>query len=179
MAFVVDREGLQVLYRSEAERLLVFFVRRTYDTQLSMDLIGETFARASERGGRFRGATEQDAAAWLWGIARHVLADALRRGYAERRALRRLGVQSPVLGGDEQAEAERRAGLGDLRVMVLAALETLRPEQREALRLRVVLELDYPAIAERLGISQPAARARVSRGLRALASSLDVAEGSV
>jgi RNA polymerase sigma factor (sigma-70 family) len=76
-----------------------------------------------------------------------------------------------------QAEVERRAGLHDLRLMVLAALETLVPEQREALRLRVVLELDYAAVAERLGISQQAARARVSRGLRALAGSLDVAEG--
>jgi RNA polymerase sigma factor (sigma-70 family) len=58
-------------------------------------------------------------------------------------------------------------------VMVLAALETLAPEQREALRLRVVMELGYPAVAARLGISQQAARARVSRGLRALALSLD------
>jgi RNA polymerase sigma-70 factor (ECF subfamily) len=57
-------------------------------------------------------------------------------------------------------------------------LETLAPDQREALRLRVVLELDYASVAERLGISQQAARARVSRGLRALASSLDAVEGT-
>jgi RNA polymerase sigma-70 factor (ECF subfamily) len=177
MAFVVDREGLRVLYGEQAGSLLVFFVRRTYDPQLAMDLIGETFARAFERRGRFRGASEREAAAWLWGIARHVLADALRRGRAERRALRRLGLEAPALAPDVQAEVERRAGLHDLRLMVLAALETLAPEQREALRLRVVLELDYAAVAERLGISQQAARARVSRGLRALAGSLDVAEG--
>jgi RNA polymerase sigma factor (sigma-70 family) len=177
MAFVIDREGLGVLYRDEAERLLAFFVRRTYDPQLALDLIGETFARAFERGGRFHGDTEQEAAAWVWGIARHVLSDTLRRGRAERRAVQRLGVQAPLLNADEQAEIERRVGLGDLRAMVMAALETLAPDQREALRLRVVLELDYPSVAERLGISQQAARARVSRGLRALASSLDAVEG--
>jgi RNA polymerase sigma factor (sigma-70 family) len=177
MAFVIDREGLGILYRDEAERLLAFFVRRTYDPQLALDLIGETFARAFERGGRFHGETEQEAAAWMWGIARHVLSDTLRRGRAERRAVHRLGVQAPLLNADEQAEIERRVGLGDLRAMVMAALETLAPDQREALRLRVVLELDYASVAERLGISQQAARARVSRGLRALASSLDAVEG--
>jgi RNA polymerase sigma-70 factor (ECF subfamily) len=178
MRFAIDREGLGILYRAESERLLVFFVRRTYDPQLSMDLIGETFARAFERGGRFRGATEAEAAAWLWRIARNVLTDALRRGNAERRAIRRLGVQATTPDASELAELERAAGLQDLRAMVLAALESLAPEQREALRLRIVLELDYPAVAERLGISQQAARARVSRGLRALAGSLDVVEGA-
>jgi RNA polymerase sigma-70 factor (ECF subfamily) len=178
MAFEIDREGLGVLYGSEAERLLAFFVRRTYDPQLAMDLIGETFARAFERGGRFRGATAEEATAWLWAIARNVLADALRRGHAERRAIERLGVQTPVLNDDEQAEVERSVGLKDLRIMVLAALDTLAPEQREALRLRVVMELDYPVVAKRLGISQATARARVSRGLRALAVSLDAVEGT-
>ncbi len=177
MDFVIDRESLSALYRGQAERLLVFFGRRTYDAQLAMDLIGETFARAFEQRNRFRGSSEGEAVAWVWGIARNVLADALRRGNAERRALRRLGVQAPLLGSDAEAELERRAGLHDMRVMVLAALETLAPDQREALRLRVVLELDYAAVAERLGISQQAARARVSRGLRALGASLDVAEG--
>jgi len=176
MSFAFDREGLGVLYRAQAERLLAFFVRRTYDPQLSLDLVGETFTRAFERSGGFCGDTEEEAAAWIWGIARHVLTDSLRRGNAERRALRRLGVQPPLLSSDEQADVERRAGLADLRQMVLAALETLAPDQREALRLRVVLELDYPAVAVRLGISQEAARARVSRGLRALSSSLDVVE---
>jgi DNA-directed RNA polymerase specialized sigma24 family protein len=45
MGFEIDREGLGVLYRGEAERLLAFFVRRTHDPQLAMDLISETFAR--------------------------------------------------------------------------------------------------------------------------------------
>jgi RNA polymerase sigma-70 factor (ECF subfamily) len=40
-------------------------------------------------------------------------------------------------------------------------------------RLRVVDELPYPDVAARLGISEQAARARVSRALRALAGALD------
>jgi len=54
----------------------------------------------------------------------------------------------------------------------------LPAEQREALQLRVVDELDYPTVADRLGVSEVAARARVSRALRALAGALDVVEGT-
>ena len=53
------------------------------------------------------------------------------------------------------------------------ALAELGPEQREAVRLRVVDELGYPAVAARLGVSEQTARARVSRGLRALAAAVN------
>lgn len=49
----------------------------------------------------------------------------------------------------------------------------LSPAVRDAMRLRVVDELAYPALAARLGTTEPAARARVSRGLAALADALD------
>jgi DNA-directed RNA polymerase specialized sigma24 family protein len=43
----------------------------------------------------------------------------------------------------------------------------------DALHLRVVQELDYAVVARRLGVTEATARARVSRGLRKLAESLD------
>jgi DNA-directed RNA polymerase specialized sigma24 family protein len=52
-------------------------------------------------------------------------------------------------------------------------LARLSPEQRNALRMRVVEELEYPEVARRLQASEEAARARVSRGLRQLAAELD------
>ena len=66
------------------------------------------------------------------------------------------------------ARRPRRAALGRQ-----GALAELGPEQREAVRLRVVDELGYPAVAARLGVSEQTARARVSRGLRALAAAVD------
>ena len=163
------------LYRRESARLLVFFTCRTYDAQLAVDLVAETFARAYESRARVRG---EQPAAWLWGIARNVLRDAHRRGSAERRALRRLAVEPPALNDGEVARIEELAGLGELRSAVAAALQTLPAEQRDALQLRVVDELDYPTVADRLGVSEVAARARVSRALRALAGALDVVEGT-
>ena len=100
------------------------------------------------------------------------------RGAAPRAArsaapLARLGVEPPALEAEEQIRIEELAALGELRSAVQGALAELGPEQREAVRLRVVDELGYPAVAARLGVSEQTARARVSRGLRALAAAVD------
>jgi len=96
-----------------------------------------------------------------------------RRGHAERRALTRLQLERPPADADLLAEIERRAGLSALRLELAAALAQLSPAVRSAVQLRVVDELPYPDVAQRLGISEQAARARVSRGLAALAGLLD------
>ncbi len=166
-------EHVAAAYDRDARRLLVWFTRRTYDAQLAADLVGETYARAYADRRRFRGEPDADAiAAWTFGVARNVLHDALRRGGAERRALARLGVEPVQLTDAEQERIEDLAELGELRTAVVAALAELSAEQRDAVRLRVEDELGYDAIASRLGISEQAARARVSRGLRTLAVAL-------
>ena len=171
----LDHQHLTAAYERDARRLLIWLARRTYDGQLAVDLVGETYARAWESRRRFKGAPDdpEALAAWTFGIARHVLADALRRGRSERAALERLRVEPPRLAPDELARLEDLAELGSLRAALAVALEDLSPEQRDAVRLRVVDELDYPAIARRLGISEDAVRARVSRGLRTLAVAMD------
>lgn len=87
--------------------------------------------------------------------------------------MRRAFVQAPALAGEELTRIEELAALGELRSAVAAALADLAAEQREVVRLRVVEELEYAEVAGRLGISEQAARARISRGLRAIASALD------
>jgi RNA polymerase sigma-70 factor (ECF subfamily) len=171
----LDDRHLSAAYARDARRLLVWLTRRTYDAQLAVDLVGETYARAFEARRRFGGDPgDADAvAAWTWGIARHVLHDAQRRGSAERRALERLGVEPPHLEPEELRRIEELAELGSLRAALAGALEELSAEQRDAVRLRVLEELEYPAVASRLGISEQAARARVSRGLRGLAAALE------
>lgn len=174
---MLDADQLTVLYRAHAKAMLVYFTRRCYDAQLAVDLVAETFARAFASRRSFRGGAGDDASAWVWAIARNVLSDALRRGHRERRALGRLGLEVPNLDDEELARVEHLAGLPGLRDSMGQALAALSADHREALHLKVVLELDYPSIAARLGISQATARARVSRALRALRVALDGAEG--
>ena len=52
------------------------------------------------------------------------------------------------------------------------AMASLPEDQRRAVELRVVEEHGYSEVATILGVSEQTARARVSRGLRALAQRL-------
>ena len=160
-------------YRAHSQPILIFLTRRTYDPETALDLTAETFAKAFAGRRRFRGSTDEELAAWLFAIARNVLARFLRRGVAERRALTRLGVDVPALEPYDVARIVELAGLAEMRDAVKHEFRTLSEHQREALQLRVVEELSYVDVARRLDVSEPTARARVSRGLRVLAAALD------
>ena len=68
---------------------------------------------------------------------------------------------------DELGAIERLAEAGEDGVLT-EALAALSDDQRAAVRARVLDERSYEAVSRELGVSQQAARARVSRGLRAL-----------
>jgi RNA polymerase sigma factor (sigma-70 family) len=61
--------------------------------------------------------------------------------------------------------AQWRTALGE-------ALAQLTTAERDAIRLRVIEQLDYATVAARLRCSEQAARARVHRGLARLATTL-------
>jgi RNA polymerase sigma factor (sigma-70 family) len=164
---------VDALYARHHDELLMFHVRRTADADVALDLWAETFAQAVASRSRFRGSTDAEASAWLFAIARHQLARYFRRGTAERRAMERLGLERPPAGEELLAEIEERAQLDVLRSELQLALATLSEPVREAVRLRVVEEQPYPTVARTLKITEQAARARVSRGLAALADVLD------
>lgn len=161
------------LYAAHADALLVYLTRRVGEPETALELWSETFAQATLRRRRFRGSTDEEAAAWLYGIARRQLAGYHRRGYAERRALDRLRLERAPVPPAVLDELQRRAGLAELRAELAGALEQLSPGVRDAVRLRVVEELTYPELALRLDATEQAVRARVSRGLSALADTLD------
>lgn len=167
------RIDIEELYARHREPLLLFLARRTADPQLALDLWAETFAEAAAGRSRFRGGSDDEAAGWLYGIARRRLALYYRRGRSEQRTLERLKLERPPADPSLLAQIERRAGLGELRAELAGALAELSPAVRDAIALRVVRELPYSEVGQRLGISEQAARARVSRGLGALAGLLD------
>jgi RNA polymerase sigma factor (sigma-70 family) len=162
-----------VLYEEHAERVVLYLAKRCLDPEVAVDLMAETFARAFEKRGSYRGTTDAQASAWIFGIAQRLLVDYFRRGKAQQRAIRKLGLSIPALEDDEYARIEELADLGAIRTAVTQRFQELSGEQREAIRLRVVEERPYPEVARRLDISEGTARARVSRGLRRLGALLD------
>ena len=165
-------EGFVDLYRREAEIVLRFCARQVWEAETAADLCAESFAEAFRSRKGFRGTTEAEARAWLFTIVRRTIGRYLKKGALDRRAREAIGLQTPVLQEGEAEEIERLAGLEPLRVTLSEELERLGSDQREALRLRVVEERPYPEVASSLGVSEATARARVSRGLRALGAAL-------
>jgi RNA polymerase sigma factor (sigma-70 family) len=153
------REAFGMFYDRHARMVLEYFARRTRDPEVAADLTAETFAAAIVARHRFRPGP-LPATAWLFGIAAHKLADFQRRGRAEDRALRRLGVERPPLG---EEDARIVALLSD--EVSLQMLSDLPEDERSAIQAHVIEERDYAEIAAAAVISQAAARMRVSRGL--------------
>jgi DNA-directed RNA polymerase specialized sigma24 family protein len=138
-----DVDSFAEFYRRHARRLAGRLMRATADAEVAADLTAETFAAALAARTRYR--PERDSpATWLHGIATHKLNDWLRRGYAEDRARRRLGIERISLTEDDVWEFEHLAG------------EVAVEERR------------YTEIAGAEGVSEAAIRQRVSRGLAGL-----------
>jgi len=170
-----DADAFCEFYVANAKRLLVFFTRRTLDPDVACDLTGETFAIALQRRRQFRGGSDAEAEGWLFAIARSQLAHYWRRGMAERRALEQIGLDPSGGALSELERIEELAGLPELRGRMRAAIEGLHPHQAYAVVQRIVEERGYDDLAAELGVSQDVVRARVSRGLRALADAGELA----
>jgi RNA polymerase sigma-70 factor (ECF subfamily) len=146
---------------------LAGWLRREVGADAADDLLAETFARAWFHRRRFRDLGSGSAGPWLQGIAQNVVREYRRHGAIEARAVRRLGIALPGAAdatddGEEQLAAASAYGeLGP-------AVEALPADQREALELRVVDDLDYAEIGNRLHIATATARTRVHRALKVL-----------
>jgi len=160
---VISPGEIEELYRRHARRLAGYLMRATGDAEVAADLTAETFAAALVSRDRYR-AELGAPSTWLYGIAAHKLGDWRRRGHAEDRARRRLGIERPPLSEDDVAELARLAD----EVTVVELLEELPSEQRTAVRARLLDELSYDEIALAEGVSEAAIRKRVSRGLAGL-----------
>jgi RNA polymerase sigma-70 factor (ECF subfamily) len=167
-----DARRFEDFYCAHAGPMLRWFARHVLDPELAMDLTAETFAQAFAGRTRFRGHSDGEAAAWLYRIAERQLTRTWRRGRSEQRAVRRLGIETPKLSPDEFARLHDLAELAGRRASVAQGLSRLPRAQRDAVHLRVIDELTYSEVAQQLRISEDTARARVSRGLRALARAL-------
>jgi RNA polymerase sigma-70 factor (ECF subfamily) len=168
-----EPETFADLYVEYHQQVLRYFARRTLDPETAFDLMAETFAQLFAGIDGFRGETEEQGLAWMWTVARHQLYRWRRRGQVERRGLERLAVPVPSLGPIEYDRIEDLADLQRFRPQLEHALAQLAEEQRQVLRLRVLEHRDYDDIARECGVSAQVIRARVSRALRQLATSLE------
>src|SRR4051794_35773581 len=173
MGSTADGNAIDVadLFVEHHERLEDYIRHRLRDAPLAEDLVAETYLRAYQGRARFVG-DRDDRIKWLYGIANNVLGDYWRHREVSEAALRRLPCELDVDGDDEREDILRADARPHLEQVLGPALRRLPDSQREALDLRVVGELPYDQIATRQRVNSQLARARVSRGLAALAATI-------
>src|SRR4051795_5393271 len=87
-----DAGAFRELYDRYAEQVHGYHLRRTRDSHAAHDLTAETFAQAWLARRRFRDRAGGSAGPWLFGIARNLLSQSVRRRRIELKACARIGL---------------------------------------------------------------------------------------
>lgn len=136
------------------------------------EVVQETLLRAHRAMATYR--AEGSVKAWLCGIARHVCAHVLET--RTRGANLGDALELAIVPGDASSrdmfETRRRARA------IRAALDQLKPSERETLVMRYVADLSHREIAVACGIDEAAARKRISRALARMRDVLPAEEMS-
>lgn len=168
-----SKQAFERLYDRAGRRLLLYLARRMPDLDAATELWAECWAAAFAGWPGCKARTDDEADAWLFGIARKRLASYYRSGAVRRRALQKLRWEVPIAAASELEQLEREAELAELKGRLNRALTELPRMRRRAVELRVLGGMPYPQVAARMGCSEQAARAHVSRGLRQLERLID------
>jgi RNA polymerase sigma-70 factor (ECF subfamily) len=180
-------EAALVTFLQTNEQPLLAFIRSRIGTQLQKKIEPEdVLQEASMEAVRVLGQTDLstwDPLHWLFQICERKIIDAHRRHFASQK--RDAGREAALPAGSDAAglanllaasmTTPSQAFSRDQRQLrMMAALETLPDDQREALRLRYLIGLPSKEIAQKFGKSDGATRVMISRALSRLQEMLRV-----
>lgn len=134
--------------------------------------MAETFANAFESAPRYVPELGEPGA-WLFGIARNMLARSVRRGRVEDEMRRRLGMVALVVDDDAVSRIDGLVSQDDA---ALDALGDLSPRLQDAVSGRVIDEREYRELAAALECSESVVRQRVRRGLSQIRERMEAGE---
>jgi RNA polymerase sigma factor (sigma-70 family) len=152
----------EALFDQHSRAILGYALRRVKEPADAADVVSETFLVVWRR---MDAVPHDGVRAWLYGVARRVLANS-RRGDTRRdqlgdRLRQELAIALPPLEIDDRVGAVR------------AALATLADDDQEILRLAFWEELAPIDIATVLGIPDATARTRLHRARKRLREALE------
>jgi RNA polymerase sigma-70 factor (ECF subfamily) len=161
---------MEYLVRRHQLRALRLAYQITRNRQTAEDVVADSYVVVyrSIKSGRYKDAAFEP---WFLRVVANRAISETRRATALGTILRRLHVGSPP-GPDPENEVERNAQ-SDL---VHRALASVRPEERAALSLRYLLDLDDRAVAEILNCPIGTVKTRLRRGrarMRAALTDMD------
>jgi RNA polymerase sigma-70 factor (ECF subfamily) len=153
------------LYLEHGEELRRFLVGLVRDPALASDVLQTTFARLVERGHETRQETRK---AWLFRVAYHEAMAIRRRESVGDRVVRQVARQS---NGDTSTADDRLVRFETVEI-VQDELASLRPEERQVVRMRIYEEKTFAAIANELKIPLGTALGRMRTALLKLRAKL-------
>jgi RNA polymerase sigma-70 factor (ECF subfamily) len=157
------------------QRVLFGYLARRVGRDIAEDVTSETFTRAFAQRTRYD-LERPDARPWLFGIATNLLRNHARSEVRQLRAYQRHGVDDRQ--HDDDAATHARLDAISQSPALAAALEALKPGDREALLMFAWNDMSYEDIAESLGIPVGTVRSRLNRARRIVQEHLAAAEAN-
>ncbi len=145
------------------------YVGRRIDAASAGDVASEVFTTAFSARHRYY-VRAQSARPWLYGIARNLVREHLRRGGRASAAYVRLAHDTDVTYRSPEAEAEARVRVEELR----SALTKLSRRDAEALIMYAVEGMDYAEIAAVLGLKLGTVKSSINRARRKIGELVDL-----
>jgi RNA polymerase sigma-70 factor (ECF subfamily) len=155
---IPSEEDFEALYTRTRDQILGYLLRRCAHPEDAADLLAEVYLVAWRR--RHDLPAGDEARLWLYGVARHALANH-RRGTLRRRELGQR-LRSEILAANLVAAGPEERDR-DLLPMLRAALHRLSDDDRELVLLAAWEQLDATQIAEVMGLSAGTVRTRLHR----------------
>lgn len=165
-----DPAAFAAFYGEHVEAVQRFVVRRVADPHLAADLTAEIFLAVVDAAPSYRSGRGTPTA-WLFGIARHVVAAEHRRAGRERRAHARVEGRR-LLEPDDVARMQERIDAAARARELHAALDALGEGERAVFELVALDDLSPAEAAAALGIRAVTARVRLHRARTSLRAHL-------
>lgn len=166
----VETDGFDEFVTEHHSQVYGVALRVVSDPELAADVVQETFLRAWRGLARFRG--DSSVSTWLHRITINTALTARKRA-ARGRGPSLDSVDEVVAEATPYVDPERRGEVLDLRVRLEEALDRLPAGQRVVVILKDVEGWSHSEIAERLDITESAAKVRLHRAHRRLAHYLE------
>lgn len=166
-----DPELFELFYREHVEGLQRFVARRVGDRERAADLTAEIFLAAIESAQRYR-PWRGTPKAWLYGIARVLVANDRRRQGRERAREERVRG-SALLDEEDAARMDARIDAAAQSRGLYAAMDRLPEAERAVLELVALDELTVTEAAAAVGVRSGTARVRLHRARRKLRTELE------
>jgi RNA polymerase sigma factor (sigma-70 family) len=164
-----EAECFGVLFDRHAAAVRAFCARRTGSIDAADDLVSIVFLEAWRRRADVE-LIDSNALPWLYGIARRTMQHRWRTARRHRRVLERL-PPAPVVP-DHADEVAGRLDDEQHLARLAAAVERLKPPDRDVLVLCVWQDLTYAEAAVALGVPVGTVRSRLSRARSRLGAAL-------